>query len=82
MNVGETPPEEEPDDIELCDIEDRSDGEVYEIMFVVDISSTGAEIWIFVIDARLSNLEEDSKENPYLDPFLVPVFPIAIANRY
>lgn len=47
-------------------------------MFVVDINSTGAEIWIFVIDARLSNLEEDSKENPYLDPFLVIVFPIAI----
>lgn len=44
MNVGDIPPEEEPDDIELCDIEDRSDGEVYEIMFVVDISSTGAEI--------------------------------------
>lgn len=42
-NVGEIPPEE-PEDIELYDIEARSDGEVYEIMFVVDISSTGAEI--------------------------------------
>lgn len=46
-------------------------------MFVVDISSTGAEIWIFVIDARLSDLEE-SKENPYLDPFLVILLPRAI----
>lgn len=43
-------------------------------MFVVDISWTGAEMWIFEIDERFSDLSE----NPYLDPFLVRDLPIAM----
>lgn len=44
-------------------------------MLVVDISSTGDEIWIFDIEERRSDFSE---EKPYLEPFLVIDLPSAI----
>lgn len=65
------------EDMELWDMEHLSDGEVYDIMLVVDINSTGEEIWIFDIEERLSDLSE---ENPYLELFLVIDLPRAILS--
>lgn len=46
-------------------------------MFVVDISSTGDEIWIFDIEERRSDFSE---EKPYLELFLVIDLPRAILS--
>lgn len=63
-DVGE--PEEEIDEYEF---DERSEGAVYEIMFVVDINATGADIFDVLTELRLPLL---------LGPFLVSVRPTAM----
>jgi len=53
------------EDIELADWDVRSDGEVYEIMFVVEMSATGADICVFERELRFElDSSDDKEENP------------------
>lgn len=69
---------EAAEDVDVKDCEVRSDGDVYEIMLVVEIRATGAEICARIDARRLLSGDEllllllpTPTRSRYLEPFLV-----------
>lgn len=70
------------DESEACETDVRSDGDVYEIMFVVEIRATGAEMAVFDTEMRRCRSPADDegvfRPPPTAGFFFESVRPIAI----
>jgi len=63
-NRAEVGDDDAEEDIELTDCDGRRFGEVYEIIFVVEMSATGADICVLEREFRFEFDSSDEEEKP------------------